>query len=205
MSNHRWCRTVDDKEIDLFNPDPALFTVDRIAHALARITRFAGLWRNPISVARHSIRVADLLRDAGHDVDTQLQGLFHDAAEAFTTDIPTPLKKLLHVRNPREPYRGGDSFMPYSKFEDVLLDQIFDVLEIEWPLRLKVHAVDKQLTEQECNWVKVDDTVPVAVDSQLYPYCLSTDPEAVARVFENKAEALFAERERATVNGDSHK
>jgi hypothetical protein len=138
--------------------------------------------------------VADLLRDAGHDVDTQLQGLFHDAAEAFTTDIPSPLKKLLYVRNPHEPYRGGDSFTPYDKFEDVLLGKIFDVLEIEWPLRPKAHAVDKQLTEKECNWVKVDDTVPVAVDSQLYPYCLSTDPEVVAGAFKRKAESLFAER-----------
>jgi hypothetical protein len=171
MSSHTWCRGVDGKEINLFDPDPSLFTVDRIANALARITRFAGHWRNPISVARHSIRVADLLRDAGHDVDTRLQGLFHDAAEAFTTDIPSPLKRLLSVRVPTTHTQGPLSF---EVFEDDMLCQIFARLEIEWPPRPEVDAVDKQLTEQECDWVKVDDTVPVA-------------------------EALFAERERGAV------
>jgi hypothetical protein len=73
MSDPKWCRTTDGKEINLFDPDLALFTVDRIANALARINRFAGHWERPVSVARHSIFVAELLRAAGHDVETRLQ------------------------------------------------------------------------------------------------------------------------------------
>jgi hypothetical protein len=43
-------------------------------------------------VAEHSIVVAMILRELGHDVEMQLAGLFHDAAEAYIGDIPSPVK-----------------------------------------------------------------------------------------------------------------
>ena len=180
MSN-KWCRTVDGKEIDLFDPDPSLFTVDRIANALARINRFAGNWERAVSVARHSMRVARRLQSDGCDIEIQLQGLFHDAAEAFTTDIPSPLKKLLYVSEP-----GGDGFCSYHMFEDVLLSQIFGALKIEWPLRLEVEEADKMLTENEKAWVAGKGCI-------LY-YGLSTDPDVIAETFKRRAEELFNER-----------
>lgn len=181
MSSNKWCTTVDGKEINLFDPDPSLFTVDCIANALARIVRFAGHWERPVSVARHSMRVAERLRSGGYDIETQLQGLFHDAAEAFTTDIPSPLKKLLHISEP-----GGDGFCGYYMFEDVLLSQIFGVLEIECPLRTEVHKMDKCSTYQECDWVRGEGP-------DLYRG-LSTDPDTVAEGFKRRAEVLFYER-----------
>lgn len=186
MGNHKWCRTVDSEEIDLFNPDPNLFTVDRIASTLARINRFAGHWVNPVSVARHSIRVADILSADGQSIETQLQGLFHDAAEAFTTDIPSPLKWILHVRSPNEPYRGGDSYIPYGDFEDALLAQIFARLEIAWPMHSEVHKVDHFLTGEESRWVRGEFPA-------LY-FGLTADPEVVALAFKHKANELFAAR-----------
>jgi ribosomal protein L17 len=185
MSNNKWCRTIDGKEINLFDPDTSLFTVDRIANALARINRFAGHWERAVSVARHSMCVAKRLRSDGCDIETQLQGLFHDAAEAFTTDIPSPLKKLLFVFVPFENERLG-----YYKFEDTLLRCIFDRLEIGWSLRPEVHIADRLLTEHEKPWV-------TGKECDLYRG-LSTDPEVVAAAFKLCAGKLFHERAHVT-------
>lgn len=183
MSDYEWCKTVDSKEIDLFDPNLFLFTVEQIANVLARINRFAGHWKRPVSVARHSIRVSKLLRDAGHDTETQLQGLFHDAAEAFTTDIPTPLKKLLSIKVPSTREQGRLSF---EVFEDGMLHRIFDTLRIEWPLRQEVDKIDKRLTKQEGKWVRGEC-------SDLYRN-VSIDPEVTACVFKVTAKELFTAR-----------
>lgn len=184
MSNNKWCKTVDGKEINLFDPDPSLFTVDRIANVLARINRFAGAWERAVSVARHSMRVAERLRFGGCDIETQLQGLFHDAAEAFTTDIPSPLKRLLLISSP-----SGAESMGYYEFEAVLLGRIFVTLEIEWPLRRGTEKADKALTEHEKPWV-------AGKDCDLYRG-LSTDPNVVAEAFKIRAEKMFADRAHA--------
>ncbi len=190
MNSNKWCRTVDGEEINLFDPDPSLFTVDRIANALARINRFAGHWERPVSVARHSVRVADRLRADGCDIETQLQGLFHDAAEAFTTDIPTPLKRLLSIRVPSTSTQGRLSFdLSFEVFEDDMLCQIFAYLEIEWPLRLETEKADKLLTENEKPWV-------VGKECTLYRG-VSADPAVVAETFKRRAEELFNERAHA--------
>lgn len=184
-----WCKTADGQEINLFDLDASLFTVGRIAHALARINRFAGHWVLPVSVARHSIHVANQLCRSGYDIETQLQGLFHDAAEAFTTDIPSPLKRLLYVRPPREQCREGDGLTTYGMFEEGVLRQIFNALEIEYPVRSEVHAVDKCTTIQEFGWVWGGDT-------KLYG-SRSTDPDVVAVSFKSLADTLFDERAHA--------
>jgi hypothetical protein len=132
-------------------------------------------------VARHSVFVAELLRAEGRDVETQLQGLFHDAAEAFTTDIPSPLKRLLYVQT------VGDRFIPYREFDDALSHRIFDALEIEWPLQRVVHEMDVWVTGREKAWV--------AGKSDMYRGA-TTDPAVVAGVFKLRAEELFRERTR---------
>lgn len=66
-----------------------------IAHSLSRICRFNGHIEGFYSVAQHSIKVSERLKDLGYDERVQLCGLLHDAAEAYLGDIPTPVKKYL--------------------------------------------------------------------------------------------------------------
>jgi len=190
MSSHEWCKAVDGKEIDLFNPNSLLFTVDTIANVLARINRFAGHWLHPVSVARHSILVSNLLGVQGCNVEVQLQGLFHDAAEAFTTDIPSPLKRLLSIRIVHNcgSVSYGNGQIPFATFEETLLHQIFAHLEIEWPLCREVHETDHWVTEQECLWVRGKNNMYRGA---------TTDPDIVASVFKRRAEELFNERAHA--------
>jgi hypothetical protein len=68
-----------------------------IAHHLAQINRFTGACSRPYSVAEHSLLVVEIMeRDlAIRSPHALLAGLLHDAHEAYTQDLSTPLKRVL--------------------------------------------------------------------------------------------------------------
>lgn len=90
-------RTYTGRQIDLACVSPSDIDILDIAHALSRIGRFNGHTRWPwsYSVAQHSCQVARRLPD-----DLALEGLLHDAAEAYTGDISRPVKQLLELLAP---------------------------------------------------------------------------------------------------------
>lgn len=81
--------------LDVLHPDPALICVDDIAHHLSLLNRYTGATSRPISVAEHTMLVADRLRSRGHGAATILRGLHHDSAEAYAGDVGRPLKTAL--------------------------------------------------------------------------------------------------------------
>lgn len=81
--------------VDLLNPDPATIRLEDIGHHLAQINRYTGATGRPMSVAEHTMLVADRLRWQGHTAATILRGLHHDDAEAFAGDVARPLKLAL--------------------------------------------------------------------------------------------------------------
>ncbi len=78
--------------LDLRNPDSSVITLQDVASRLAACPRFAG---EGISVAAHSVLVAQRLREQGYGDDVVLAGLLHDCAESVTGDLITPVKKLV--------------------------------------------------------------------------------------------------------------
>jgi hypothetical protein len=70
-------------------------TVGEIAHALALINRFTGHTTRPYSVAEHSLLVLSIARAEGASPAAQMAALMHDAHEAFTGDVPSPVKWTL--------------------------------------------------------------------------------------------------------------
>jgi len=80
-------RTNSGIYIDPLNPVPEKIAIEDIAHALAAIPRFGGHLSVPYSVAQHCCAVCDMLDD-----DLALEGLLHDASEAYLLDIPSPVK-----------------------------------------------------------------------------------------------------------------
>ena len=81
----------------LNNPE---FFIDDVAHALCNNVRFNGHIRFPYSIGQHSMLVAHIVEQLiGPDIRSKravmLEGLLHDANEAYLTDIPSPFKQLL--------------------------------------------------------------------------------------------------------------
>lgn len=89
----RWIQTRDGNVFDFNNPKPESISLDEIAHSLAIQNRFNGHTRFPYSVAQHSINVSRLLEEWGERPEVLLAGLMHDAAEAYTGDLISPLKR----------------------------------------------------------------------------------------------------------------
>ncbi len=71
--------------ISLLNPQRADVNITDIAHHLSNICRFTGATSKFYSVAQHCYHVSC-------HCATPLEGLLHDASEAYIADISTPLK-----------------------------------------------------------------------------------------------------------------
>jgi 5'-deoxynucleotidase YfbR-like HD superfamily hydrolase len=71
--------------------------IEDIAHALAQINRFTGHASRPYSVAEHSLLVCEIAeREFGvRDPAALLAFLLHDAHEAYTSDLSSPMKQVI--------------------------------------------------------------------------------------------------------------
>lgn len=76
---------------DLLHPEESVICIEDIAHHLAAENRYNGATRVPISVAQHSLLVADQFSEPWE----KIYALLHDAHEAYCKDLPRPLKCLL--------------------------------------------------------------------------------------------------------------
>ncbi len=94
----------DGAEFDLANPRPESVNIEVIAHSLSLKARFGGHTsvgqggvKRPVlySVAQHACWVHDRVGANGGDLTDLAYGLFHDAAEAYLSDLPAPAKQLL--------------------------------------------------------------------------------------------------------------
>lgn len=88
-----WMLTSSGALLNLrFIADDAI-RVEDIAHHLAQINRFTGACARPYSVAEHSLLVVQIMEHMGiSNPHALLAGLMHDAHEAYTTDLSTPMK-----------------------------------------------------------------------------------------------------------------
>ena len=84
------------KILDFGNPQPDQIDVKDITFSLAHICRFNGHSKKHYSVAQHSVLVAQRFNDP----KLRLYALLHDAHEAYTGDITSPLKLYMNSISP---------------------------------------------------------------------------------------------------------
>jgi hypothetical protein len=91
-----WLLTATGATFDLRFIAAGSISLLDVAHHLAQINRFTGACSRPYSVAEHSLLVCQLLEHAGYTSPALLQAaLMHDAHEAYTSDMSSPMKQVL--------------------------------------------------------------------------------------------------------------
>lgn len=78
--------------INFHNPGDYKYDINEIALLLSKVIRFNGFGTD---VATHSLYVAEVLLEQTGNPHIALLGLLHDAHEAYTGDITTPIKHIL--------------------------------------------------------------------------------------------------------------
>lgn len=84
-----WISLLSGATFNYNRPEESDVTIEDIASATGNICRYAGHLPRFYSVAQHLVNAS---RIVGDDLNTQFAALMHDTAEAFTNDLPTPLK-----------------------------------------------------------------------------------------------------------------
>ena len=115
--------TVTGKLVDVVNTTPDMIDFEDIAWSLSRQSRFNGhtITLVPYSVAQHSMQVASRVSGFTENTNVVLAALLHDAAEAYISDIPSPIKNI-------------DGFRAHIKqIEDKITCVIFEALNVPYP------------------------------------------------------------------------
>lgn len=94
MNNSFWMETFTGKRFNFLDATIDDVDIGDIAHSLSLKCRFSGMSKDFISVAEHSIHVSKICPNH------PLEGLLHDAAEAYTGDISRPFKMYLKKVSP---------------------------------------------------------------------------------------------------------
>jgi uncharacterized protein len=127
MGNPNVILTASGVSFDFVDPKPEQVKLSDISFALAGIHRWGGHHHSRISVAAHSVDVARRLEEAGHPHWVCLQGLLHDASEAYVGDMCRPIKRR---------------FPEFSAMEDKIMEVVFLSLGAVYPLEPVVHVAD---------------------------------------------------------------
>jgi hypothetical protein len=110
---------------DLLRPHEMTFDIEVIANALSNICRYTGHVDRYYSVAEHCVLVSRIVPPR-----YALEGLLHDASEAYVGDVSSPLKRLLP---------------DYRKIEDNVQDALAKAFGLVYPYPKEIHDADKRL------------------------------------------------------------
>lgn len=149
--SENWIQTHTGRIFSLTNKNYEDIDIEDIAHALANICRFCGHSKYFYSVAQHSVLVAQKLPE-----HLKLVGLLHDASEAYLSDIPTPIKKMLPEYQKLE---NDLSLLIYEKYE--VKNLYINNKDILYSVDKKALSTEKRdLMEINLQWGVISDIEP---------------------------------------------
>lgn len=88
----QWISLLSGGKFNYNKPEESDVTLDDLASALSNICRFSGHLPCFYSVAQHLVNTSRIVPP-----EFAFDALMHDTAEAFTNDLPTPLKWALPI------------------------------------------------------------------------------------------------------------
>jgi len=142
--------------VNLIDPDPDTICIEDIAHGLSLCNRFAGHTKEPMSVAQHSVNVSRLCF-----YHHALQGLLHDASEAYLGDITKWLKQ-------------APEFEKYRELENKMQRVIYTKFGCEARTTPVVDYADRYMVRIEAQWgyktypIEHPDYPPPSTDEELH-------------------------------------
>lgn len=145
--------------VDLSAPEPAMFSLEAMAHQLSQLNRYCGALELPFSVAQHSVLTLEIFRRRNPDLPG-IHALLHDGPEYVLGDIIRPVQELI------------DSTFPgfrkwWNAEQGVFLSMIRTRFEIPAPtmaINAAVHEADEiaLATEWRAYMSKAAGPCPVA-------------------------------------------
>lgn len=157
---------------DYKRPHESDVQIGDIAAALSKVCRFAGHIHQFYSVAQHAINASRIV-----PAEYAFTALMHDTAEAFTNDLPTPLKFAVPI---------------FKELEVRIESAMAEKFGFAYPLPDAVKLADSQMLAIEKVRLKRDHsawTVLDGIETAHIEHLVDTAPMAPAR-----AERLFLER-----------
>lgn len=163
-----WIQTYKGNLLHFMDPNPEEIDIEDIAHALSLTCRYSGHCSEFYSVAQHSFSISKIVRP-----ELALAGLLHDASEAYISDLPRPIKRMIPE---------------YKAFEEKLLANIFKRFGLDYPMSPEIKRADTIMlaTEQ-----------PVLMGNVIEPWDLGEQPLKNYRIYPlapQSAERQFLDR-----------
>lgn len=126
MQQTKTCISTRTKFFDFNDPWSYDYNAEELAHSLSNICRYTGHCSPFYSVAEHSVLVSRVVPP-----EYALEGLLHDASEAFCGDVSKPLKEMI----------GS----VYKDIENEVQAAISHFFGIQYPYPPEVHKADGAL------------------------------------------------------------
>lgn len=171
MKESAWIQTFSGKVFKPFAPDPFMVCIEDIAHALSNICRFNGhVEGSGYNVAQHSMKVSRIVAP-----ELAMQGLLHDAAEAYVGDLPKPIKEWLP---------------DYEALERGVWQAVADRFSIPREIHPDVHSADRIALATECR----DLMKPPPASWSRWLAGVTPLPQRIVPLTQKESEELFLGR-----------
>lgn len=135
--DEQWIGLLSGAQFNYNRPEESDVTLDDLASALSNICRFSGHLPCFYSVAQHLVNTSRLV-----PAEYAFDALMHDTAEAFTNDLPTPLKWALPI---------------FKELEIKIESAMAEKFGFNYPYHPCVKEADTNMLILEKLYVKMDD------------------------------------------------
>lgn len=151
----QWISLLSGGQFNYNKPEESDVTIEDISTALSNICRFSGHLPRYYSVAQHLVNTSYIV-----EPQYAFTALMHDTTEAFTNDLPTPLKWALPI---------------FKELEIKIESAMADKFGFAYPYPAAVKEADSQMLMLEKTYVKNDRSVWPAYEHVQFD-CLTANP-----------------------------